>query len=561
MDRVSLLPNRALLTGLLFLTGALSSCALFVPQVAPIAIKKVDSVTLTSCYLAVGASTEERTAAANEIQGGQPETNTSARIALCWAYTYAEQWRQAYISAARQHSGTRAIAGAVTIPLAGVAAFKGATQNNARNSTTGLLIGAAALYGAVSYLTSLSREEVYLNGALAMSCVRGASQPLLQATARFSALERAKNDLSLSLKTFDGLTTGLDLSLPQNADLVVSRANALNTLNKAEDLTVTVHGFAETLRNRVDTISIQVAKLIKSSEPSPQSMLSILSSIGTISGGLQAGFTIPKPEAKAGEKPEGEVQAGRDPKLTAAQSDLELKTQTVQEELKLVSTAAESAQKAAKEGDCTPQGVKATFSVSPDAATLVVAQGGVTKLTVTAGDGFPSTPIVEGNDAGFIEVDPYNINTSAPNSDQFVLTIHGVKATDKSTPVLKITDHANEVRKSIAISVTAASAGKPAGQPKKNETASGDGESITKPESDLLKASTVLAGEMQCVIDTPVDCKVGTKTRDAIVAYRKKKSLPSSREIDQKLVGAVLADLDGDKTACKDKGKELQACK
>jgi hypothetical protein len=545
----------------LCLAASVSACALLIPQVQPAKLKQVDPLALTSCYLTVGATTAERTAAAAEI-AGTPSEATTARIALCWAYTYAEQWKIAYTSAARQHSGTRAIASAIAIPAAGVAVFKGATEENSRNSTTGLIVGAASLYAAVSILTSLSREEVYLNGALAMSCMRSAAQPMLQATARLSAMERAKADLSESLKKFDALvaSSGLDLKFAQNADLVVSRANAVNALNKGEDLTVAVHGFAEALRERVETIRIQVAKLIKSSEPSPQTMLSILSSIGSITGGLQAGFTIPKPETKA-PGAEGVTEAGRTADLVAAQADLDRKTTVLQEELKLVSDSATQADQAAKAQDCRPEGVKSTFSVSPDASALVVAQGATTKLTVTASDGFPSLPVLEANDGNYIEVEPYSINTAAPNSDQFILVVRGKNPTGTNPAVLKITDHANEVRKTLAISVTATAA--PPAKPEKptEQPSAPPSEPLTQTEKDTLAASMVLVGEMQCVVDTPVDCKVSTKTRDAIASYRKKKQLSDSRDVDQKLVASLLMDLDGDKASCKDKGKDLEACK
>ena len=56
------------------------------PVLKGMKIGDVDPQVLTSCYLTVGASPAERTAAATEIRSGKAEQDTSARIALCWAY-------------------------------------------------------------------------------------------------------------------------------------------------------------------------------------------------------------------------------------------------------------------------------------------------------------------------------------------------------------------------------------------------------------------------------------------------------------------------------------------
>jgi hypothetical protein len=556
--------------GLAALAGGLcltiGGCSTFVPHVKPDPLPANDPFRLT-CAAAtastltpdqhrqnIGASVMRAMRAAG---GVDPQL---VGLNLCEGYIRAEEYRRDYYKAVRTNSGLKTTLTALLVPLTGLAVREGFDPNPSNAKIADFSVGAVVLYGWATALTSAPRQKVYLNGMQAMSCAMIESQPIMVGVMQLQPLEvqvgkvkdaRAKFEQALDEQRLKPLVNAGDekyLKLQSDADNAIARvAEYSQQLAQA----------AGQLLPMVETIAAQVGRNIVDTEPSIESLLTLINGMGAQSRGFVTAALPPTspatPKAQSGDVDRLNAEA----RVLTHYKTLRAEVEALNTMLSKVITVAQATTKIAA---CKADGVTNEFKVEPADAVSVIKVGEVREFKVTNKISMP-TASLEGEGSDSVE----RLDTIV-RDQTFILRIKGLKATGEAGPTLVIKDGTGQQEKRIALRVAAAEtasgtkpepadgAGKPAAitDDEKTRVVSAalvsevDGE---KP-ADFLRRSI---SALQCVVKANVDGAVGANTRTKIAEFMADTAgRPDPGVIDDALITRVSAALGADAKDCAD---------
>ena len=480
----------------------------------------------------------------------------------CGSLEYVEGYRQAYLNASGLHSKFRNAVAWSTLPLSGVALYYGLTghapSNNERIARYGIAAGVA--YSLASYSTSTAKQQIYLNGALAMSCLMAKAAPLVVPSLILTEISDSKKALE---RKVDGLAKAIgkyidDTTLTE-ADVAkarTARAEARSAIVNAVQSRATIDGAPLKIHVRADTIAQSLDQQLIKEEPDLATLMSLAKGLQTVSsgfGGSSFPSSTPAPQDKATTNTGGQdaAQAGKkrtatDSKRKSAKDELNTLVTDVQEATaKLNSELSELAGAAGavdsiESCSATPQA--STFSVSPNDAEKTIPKGQSTDFTVPNSndkDAIPSFE-VQGTNTDAIAVDPIKV---ASDHKTFIITVHGNKPTADSGPTLVIRDGSGSLRHDVKITVTDTGGG--------SDNKSG-GAPQARALNDFEKnLSPTDVRSIQCGIGmqkTEVDCKLGPVTFGYVKKFRASEQPPPDADkadwITQKVQDAANAKAD-----------------
>lgn len=566
-----------------------SGCSIFVPHVKPEPLPANDPLRINCAASTASELTTPAPKSRDPIPAPTLEEKRQVRAAsveralksaggvdpqlvglnLCEGYIRAEEYRRDYYRAVRWNSGVKNTLTALMIPLAGLAAREGLDSDPSNTKIADFSVGTIVLYGWATALTSAPRQKVYLNGAQAMSCAMIEAQPIMVGVMQLQPLEaqvvtvkaaRAKFDQALEDQSLTPLVGEDDekyLKLQADADNAVARVASYS-----QQLAQT----SGQLLPMVETIAAQVGRNIVDTEPSIESLMTLVGGFATQSRGLVTAAlpaaSPPTPKTQSANVDRKLAEANVLPHYKALRAEVDALNA-------LLTKIVEVAQATTKIGACKGEGAANEFKVEPADATVVIKVGATREFKVTNKVSVPSASI-EGEGADSVE----KLDTIV-RDQVFVVRIKGIKATGESGPTLSIKDGTGQQEKRIAVRVAAA-------EPAKNEKDNGGngagGDAAA--DTEALKAAAITDEEkgrvanaalvdevpneqqtdflrrsiraLQCAVKANVDGGVGPNTRAMIKEFMKDvtgREKPDA--IDDALIAKVVAALGGADAACR----------
>jgi hypothetical protein len=565
----------------------LGGCSIFVPHVKPKPLAANDPLRVTCAASTTSELTKpapkpgDKTQTPESLEQQRQKIGASVMRAmqaaggvdpqlvglnLCEGYMRAEEYRRDYYRAVRWNSGLKTTLTALMVPLAGLAAREGFDPNPSNAKIADFSVGTLVLYGWATALTSAPRQKVYLNGMQAMSCAMIEAQPIMVGVMQLQPLEaqvtrvkeaRAKFEQALDDQKLKPLVNAGDdkyLKLQSDAD---------NAIGRVADYSHQLAQASGQMLPMVETIAAQVGRNIVDTEPSIESLMTLVGGFGAQSRGLMAAALPPASPATP------KAQAGNIDRVTAEANVLSFyKALRVEVEAlnAMLSKVVAVANAATKLGACKAEGAANEFKVEPADAAAVIKVGEVREFKVTNKISVP-TASLDGEGADSVE----KLDTIV-RDQTFVVRIKGLKATGESGPTLTIKDGTGQQEKRIALRIAAAetksggggaaggadgaaaadAATKAAGITEDEKTRVASAALVNevaneKPE-DFLKRSVKA---LQCVVKAKVDGGVGTDTRTKITEFMKDVTgRPKPDAIDAPLIAKVTAALSADAADC-----------
>jgi hypothetical protein len=372
------------------------------------------------------------------------------------------------------------------------------------------VIGFATLggvsYAAGTYFTSSPRQQVYLDGATAMSCAMIAAAPAMVPKSGRSALQTDLDTLQSKLADIQGAASGTSEPV-----VLQAIADGESTLQAGTEMLAHLTTSGIVLRARIEVLANAVNHQTLAQLPDLNSLYSLAGSMSTFAqtfGSQRLTSTTTKTGATASSLGGGEMRKAPDPKLTALQDAII----HVKAHLKFAAIAAQSFSEVAA---CSPDGITNAFSVTPTDATVTVEKGKTFSFTVTDKRGHPSAKL-SGANADKVELQPIQIQ-----AENYLVVVSGKDVTGTSGPNLLISESNGVQSHAVTVMVSAAedNAVKPVAAPPAQATA---------PRNDTIEPAflkdplKILA--VQCVVGAQPDCIMGDKTRAAIRAYKDKQN-------------------------------------
>jgi hypothetical protein len=503
------------------------------------AMSVVLTLSLTGCAGVFNPYVGPKTNSWGSAGTSEPQliTCTELEESLCGALNLAERYRVAYLEAAGNQQKLRstfAVTGLIAATSTlyyGLEAREKYKDRVARLATIG-----AASYAAGTFFTSSPRQQVYLDGATAMSCAMIAAAPAM-------VPKTAKTALSDDLDTLGAALANLESTSKGSSDPATLQAIAMgkSTWQSGTEMFAHLTTSGIVLRARIEVLANEVNHQTLAQLPDLSSLYSLAGSMQTFaqnfgSQSLASATTSTKKQLAGGPTASGHGGAGdAENQLTA----VTIATAQVAAHLQFAAIAAQSFSEVAA---CSPDGIASAFGVTPTDVTVTVEKDKTFSFTVTDKRGHPSAKL-SGSNADKVELEPIQIQTG-----NYVVVVKGKDTTGTSGPTLLISESNGVQAHSVTVLVSD-SAQNPqtplAKTPDKPTTPRND---TIEPAflKDPLKILSV-----QCVVGAEADCIMGDKTRAAIHAWKdKQKSDPKNDDsIDANLQSAA-AKKDLSPTAC-----------
>ncbi len=403
------------------------------------------------------------------------------------AIAYADQWRFTYVRAASQHATMRNVSAVALIPLSATALFYGITDHGSSDRITRLALGGASIYGANQFLTSNPRQELYLQGAHALTCAIAASRPFIVTdtwldslrresdtlTGDLSELERAQVNLRAQISASALAPTSKALIAAKDAEIKAAQASAdaRALLSRSEVAQMEISRSGQTLMNTVRGITDFVDSQIASTQPDLESLRTLVAGLGDVAAGF-AGNAWPTPGDSTGTTsvPTGDGVASdtaqkmrmlfdglrildRPSSLDQARDQVALAQSVVARSsipivVKLESIAAVGTQ-AGVVANCTPKDAALPFVLTPSGDTQTVAKGKFLTLEARGGAGIPRYQVLGAN------ADAVAVTVSTQDLGQLVVIVTGKEAVEANVaPTLVFTDGHGKTRVAVKLVVT-----------------------------------------------------------------------------------------------------------
>jgi hypothetical protein len=540
---------------------ALGGCSIFVPHVKPRPLLAHDpfraecaattgsDITLPAPKLKKGDAglneaelkvLKDRIAksksAALESAGGVDPSLLGTKV--CEGYVRAEEYRRDYYDAIRWNSGLKNTITALMIPLAGLAAREGFDANPSNAKIEDFSIGGIVLYGWATALTSAPRQKVYFNGMQAMSCAMIEAQPIMVGSAELGPLNDLVKSVKEKRKAFRAAITGnkLDaLDQPADAKYLKVLSDAENSIGKVVEYSVQLNQASGQFLPFVETLATQVGRNIVDTEPSNESLLTLIGGFGSQARTLVSSALPPKISAadSTGNKgvPAQAAHAAVDPRKAAeaaiAPAYLALR-EAIDNLNDMMSKVAAVSNVATKLQACKADPVVNEFKVDPSDASVVIKEGETREFTVTNKISVPSVS-VEGENADHVER-----QDTLVRDQSFIVRVKGVTKTGDAGPTLVIKDGTGQQERRIGLKISAADA---ANTPPPPKTPAASDPSLQAAERALILNKALVdevSGEkeddtvkrsvkaLQCALKiTPITGTVAEITRGKIKEFMK----------------------------------------
>lgn len=403
------------------------------------------------------------------------------------AISYADQWRFTYVRAASQHATMRNVSAVALIPLSATALFYGTTGHGSGDRITRLALGGASIYGANQFLTSNPRQELYLQGAHALTCAIAASRPFIVTNTWLDSLHQESNRLIDDLSELERAQVNLQSQIsasalaPTNKTLIAAKdaeikaakaiADARALLAKSEVAQMEIGRSGQTLMNTVRSITDFVDSQIASTQPDLQTLRTLVTGLGDVAAGF-AGSAWPTPGDSAGTTP---APAGDDVSpemaqfmktfhnafriqdrpgsLDQARNQVALAQSMVARSSIPIVVKIESIANVGTQADvvanCTPKDAALPFTVTPSSDTQTVAKGKFVTLEARGGAGIPRYQVLGAN------ADAVAVTVSTQDLGQLVVIVTGKDEVEASVaPTLVFSDGHGKRRVAVKLVVT-----------------------------------------------------------------------------------------------------------
>lgn len=395
-----------------------------------------------------------------------PAAPDDARSDIDIAIGYANSVRDSYLGAADDQASLSTLGGPTLIAIGAAAAGLGITGTSG-NALTALTLSGAAGYGTLNWLRSPTREEAYVLGSRALTCVINAAQPaqsLSPAQRRQlkeaiglvpigtddptinlrGALANAQQQLALLKTAYAAFTTRADASLAltqsnRNISTIIDRADSmiaadLQVLQNGQDLDAKFSAAAANVMNGVAAVEDAVDAAVRSSVPSLATLPAVISQIQNSVTTTTVKTPAPAPAPSPGPSPPPLDQRVT-PATAAALADLNTQAQQVDSYLRnTVASAAATVSDlttAAQASSPPPVAVPAAncltdlaqlplgLTLSVTAVSLDPAAGGTWNVIVTGG----KAPYYV-NPSGAQAPAALTVSSPTASSGVFLITIH-----------------------------------------------------------------------------------------------------------------------------------------
>ena len=355
---------------------------------------------------------------------GTPDTSTAVVTPgtefagdLTDAIDAANAQRMAYLKAGDAHSLARNYGTLALMGMSAAALFLGITAdgNTSRDAITGLGLAGAGLLGFGSATLSLPRQRLYYGAAQTITCAITTTRPFLVTKQTYDLLERDLSALEDSISNLKSATLAAEdardvlvaadpnITLPiiQQADVEI--ASAMDVRNDVEsvygngrNLKSEIDGAGISLRLHVqhimDTVDIEITR----TEPSVQSLTTLLGGLSGVAGQIVPGVSFAIPEAPQTDVAElgpdsvepdtTQLQTSLE-RLRAARDDAVRKADAVRP---YVETANSLKDAVGTIDSCNIPVAESGFSVTPDVNELEVPAGETVNFEIFNESGVPT---------------------------------------------------------------------------------------------------------------------------------------------------------------------------
>jgi len=397
------------------------------------------------------------------------------------AITFAVSQHNAYLSAVGDRATFRNTLAFGLIPLTAAGVFVGITGNSRRSSDalTAMAVGGTAAYATGSYFDNAPLEQVYIHGAVAVSCAINMMRPYLIGQTEYGTFRTNTKNLGEAISSVENsINDVIALSAPPltpKTKSLTTHAQAL--VNKAKviqqeglNLVGKIGASGVTLTSAVKAVEGQVNLQVATLQPSLASLMTTIQGLQGGAGRLLGSLSPPpKTETSMAEASKEGVKKGNE--LFAAFSDksnlptpkispLDKAIIDLEQNLKGLATGANdvafvvNTQNARiKSTDtlaaCKPTAVANALIVTPSATDMTIKKDVAVVFAVSGGVGNPSASVV-GSGAS-------NVTVTGPslkgNAVQFEVT---ATADFVGTPQLVFTDGSGKSIHTVFLTLEAA---------------------------------------------------------------------------------------------------------
>lgn len=475
----------------------------------------------------------------------QPGCTDSSGV--CEALKLADGYRRGYLKRADQIGSTREIGGLLTIGAATTALYYGLeARQQFRDRVHRLGSLSAGAYAAGMWVLPISKQEIYLEGAHAMTCFALAVHRDAIAPEELAQLQDATDQLRTAL---DGLRFLQQLeSEEKQAELRPLLLDAETLLKAAESTIARSRQDGKIAKETVTKIDIEVRRLLLTHSPDFRALHNLIGGLTQSAAHFGAGRLAPTSSRSATETPvtaqgsdatetpsTGGKDAERSTKLLNARTKLleeSNKVANLLDRLRNLTLTEESLK------HCLPK-YAGGFSISPSVTVLTLRVQQPYQLVICDPVGRPQVNVV-GEQSGAVELKTLEVGK---HDDEYLLTLNPKTATTGAGgPILSIRSANRSVSHDIPITVLAGGEKSPAAVTENapKTTPKSAKEPRSEYEKRLFSGSqareTILA--VQCLVKDSYpantfdpDCRMGPNTRAAIRKHRN----DSKDEIDAQL--------------------------
>ena len=464
---------------------------------------------------------------------------------ICTSLAYAYNYQLRFAKAAAADASFRSATGALAIPVGAAALYYGVTRVGTPQRVAGMSVTGAALYSSATWLTSTTKQKVYLAGSQATLCAMYAASPFLltqvertRFNAEIDALAGSDQQLATAIDTIAAQDDGSTDFTRLLARARSVHQDASNLLGEAYEIDAAIARAGFVLRNRVDMIAAKVQDQLVDQAPSLESLLSLIGNMDKTANSF-AHATLQAPAAPAAQptNPNAIVAHG---KLMASpgMDDLRRKIDATESALLVLRpevTRHAALRTVASDIDaCQPAGAQNGFAVNPDVRTATVVKDKTLRFAVTNKVAVPTITVTGTN------TDAIEAHTEVEGGN-FAVVVKGVKAVSDGTPILVIRDGTGAEFRETAITVTdsaPAPVTKTAAPAPASPTYACDNASIA---ADASQIKTIQGGLRMCsVLADPTQAGVlGPQTRSAIRQYEKAAGQPETGCVTSVLLMAM----------------------
>lgn len=484
-------------------------------------------VVLTGCAISPykAVTTDPKSVLSTQCGRGGPSIVNAITAADAMSFRYHQM-------ADRERTVRNLSTGAI-IPLGAIAMYQGAAGGGTRASIAALGLTGAATYALAQNYTSSPREQVYLSGVKALTCLRRAYSVFEAAASNADldtaiiAQKRAVGDLAEAIATAEGTKANNSDSSAKLAYARSVQTMASATLTDALRLQGGIQSLGANFCAAIEQVGANVAIEARKTDPTPESILASLQLLPQLETSI-TGRALPSAPAGSTTAP---AAKGFDPNATPPPPDpLVVATAraagSTAQLAAMVEASARPAQSTAYADECGIASVVATLSLSPDDSTVNLVAGETHSITINS-KGIPA--ITPNSDAEGPII--YQLTV---DSGKYVLQLTAKKATGTSPFTLTISDPGSSATRAIAITVGAAA------------TEAGKVKSACAPkpgdDADIVNNGANVK-VMQAKLGMPPSLQtgcVGDITRGNLKKYQKKNNLVENGNLTMSLWQSIV---------------------